>query len=102
MTTTPTDEPRTPYGWCLDGLHDKGAERGACPVQVGALLPCSCSCHGGATEARGYLGSESVAASPPSSAPEDDAPANANGGASEGPENLPAAAGQASGEDSLF
>lgn len=45
-----------PYGWCITGDHDTPKGRGGCPVQVGGLNPCTCECHGGASEARPLLG----------------------------------------------
>lgn len=44
-----------PLGWCLAGQHDTDDQRGACPLVSGAAGPCSCPCHDGATEPRGFI-----------------------------------------------
>ncbi|MGO1522855.1 MAG: hypothetical protein ACTHV8_04105 [Nesterenkonia sp.] len=44
-----------PLGWCLVGQHDTEDQRGACPVVNGSAGPCSCPCHDGATEPRGFI-----------------------------------------------
>lgn len=49
-----------PLGWCLAGQHDSDKysnSEGPCPVITAnlGLGPCSCSCHNGADQPRGYI-----------------------------------------------
>lgn len=66
-TKTTNESAGIPYGWCMTGDHDTARGRGACPVQVGSQKPCSCECHKGATEARGFLGFARPSAQSPAS-----------------------------------
>lgn len=45
----------TKTGWCMTADCDTDGARGGCPVQAGKNPPCTCSCHQGASEARGFL-----------------------------------------------
>lgn len=51
-----TAQDSLPLGWCLTGQHDKDAGRGPCPIVTPSSSgPCSCQCHGGDSEPRGFL-----------------------------------------------
>lgn len=55
------DNQTVPLGWCLTGNHDTDEGRGPCPIATATVGPCSCSCHNGATEPRGLLGTRKEA-----------------------------------------
>lgn len=71
MSKEATTEGRHLYGWCMTGDHDAPEGRGGCPVQVGMQKPCSCECHGGAVEPRGFVNLSVPSVESPASAPEE-------------------------------
>lgn len=45
----------TKTGWCMTGDCDSADARGGCPVKAGSNPACTCPCHQGNVEPRGFL-----------------------------------------------